>query len=268
MFNNGPTTLSDKSGAQKPLKNGTTPKNKITLFIRILNIMKNKLNFLIFSLCLMGIFLLLTSVYTFGQENNETVTDIDGNVYNTVIIGSQTWFKENLKVTKYKSGAIIQNATDITVWENHNAGGGYCWYNNDIGNKSTYGALYNWYAVKTGNLCPSGWHVPSDEEWEILINFLGGKSVAGVKLKEAGTSHWEQPAKEADNSSGFTALPGGTRNRGGTFNAIGNNAHWWSSTENNAEMAWARGMFSNTNGVSRNFGLFKSFGFSVRCVKD
>jgi len=230
--------------------------------------MKNKLNFLIYSLCLMGTFILLSNLYAFGQENNQTVTDIDGNVYNTVIIGSQTWLKEDLKVTKYNNGQIIQHITDINGWKSFNPGGAYCWYNNDVGNKSTYGALYNWYAVYTGNLCPEGWHVPTDAEWTILTTYLGIK-VAGGKLKETGTSYWAQPNKGADNSSGFTALPGGFRDNIGSFRSIGYVGHWWSSTQYRFDYnsACYRRMY-NTSSDAASYFAPKNIGNSVRCVKD
>lgn len=228
--------------------------------------MKNKLKFSICSLCLFGTFILLSNLSAFGQENNQTVTDTDGNVYNTVIIGSQTWLKEDLKVTKYNNGQIIQNITDITVWKINNPGGAYCWYNNDVGNKSTYGALYNWYAVQTGNLCPKGWHVPTDTEWKILATYLGIK-VAGGKLKETGTSYWVQPNKGADNSSGFTALPGGYRGGDGSFSSIGYGGCWWSSTEHDAYNAWYWGMGYFVSNVGKAY-VHMSSGLSVRCVKD
>lgn len=227
--------------------------------------MKNKLKFSICSLCLFGTFILLSNLYAFGQENNQTVTDIDGNIYNTVIIGFQTWLKEDLKVTKYNNGQIIQNITDITGWQNHNPGGAYCWYNNDVGNKSTYGALYNWYAVYTGNLCPKGWHVPTDAEWTILTTYLG-KKVAGGKLKEGGTSYWTQPNEGADNSSGFTALPGGYRSIDGTFSSIGYSGFWWSSTEY-GNGAWYRFMGYGNSTALRHLD-YKTYGFSVRCLRD
>lgn len=160
-----------------------------------------------------------------------TVTDSDGNVYNTVTIGTQVWMAENLRTTKYKDNTAIPLVTDNTAWTNLSTPG-YCWYNNDAAtNKSTYGALYNWYTVNTGKLCPTGWHVPTDAEWSTLTTCLGGVGVAGGKLKEAGTSHWMSPNVGATNETGFTALPSGYRYAGGTFEYNGLGGWWWSSTE-------------------------------------
>ena len=163
-----------------------------------------------------------------------TVSDIEGNIYKTIRIGNQTWMAENLKTTKYNDGELIPNITGDVEWLEFTSGA-YCWYNNDgTGNKNTYGALYNWYSVNTGKLCPAGWHVPSNKEWGLLTTYLGGAEVAGYKLKEAGTNHWQSPNAGADNASGFTALPGGYRDVssdfGGFFDWIGNFGLWWSSS--------------------------------------
>ena len=135
-------------------------------------------------------------------------TDFDGNNYPVGQIGTQIWMVENLKTTRYNDGTDILSITDNTTWENLITPG-YCFYNNGVVNKNTYGALYNWYAVNTGKLAPKGWHVPTNDEYTTLITFLGGESVASSKLKESGTSHWQSPNTEATNQSGFTALPGG-----------------------------------------------------------
>jgi len=195
------------------------------------------------------------------------ITDGDGNIYNAVQIGTQVWMKENLRTTKYKDGTEIPLVTDNTAWSNL-ATPGYCWYNNDATTyKNTYGALYNWYTVNTGKLCPTGWHVPTDAEWTTLTTFLGGAGGAGGKLKEAGTTHWLSPNTGATNETGFTALPGGRRSYNGTFDDIGSNGYWWSATESTATLAWGRLMgyyhsyvYSSTNS--------KEYGFSVRCVRD
>ena len=148
---------------------------------------------------------------------------------------------------------------------------GYCWYNNDIANKSTYGALYNWFVVDAAssggkNVCPTGWHVPSDEEWTILTTYLGGEGVAGGKLKEAGTTHWLSP-NDATNESGFTARPGGDRSGSGTYSNIGSNGGWWSSFEISATRAYTRYMLYFDSYVSRT-NYYKPYGFSVRCLRD
>ncbi|MBI5010148.1 MAG: fibrobacter succinogenes major paralogous domain-containing protein, partial [Bacteroidia bacterium] len=150
--------------------------------------------------------LYLTIISSFSSAQ---VSDIDGNVYQTVTIGTQVWMKENLKTTKLNDGIALPNVIDNAAWAALTTTG-YCWYNNDATTyKSTYGALYNWYAVNTGKLCPIGWHVPSDDEWTLLTTFRGGYSVAGGKLKETGTLHWTSPNTGATNETGFTALPGG-----------------------------------------------------------
>jgi uncharacterized protein (TIGR02145 family) len=205
------------------------------------------------------------------QKDVLTVTDIDGNVYNTVTIGTQVWMASNLKTTKYMDGIAIPLVTDGTAWSNLSTPG-YCWNKNDAStNKSTYGALYNGYTVNTGKLCPTGWHVPSDAEWTVLTTYLGGEAVAGGKLKETGTSHWYTPNEGATNSSGFAALPGGYRSGyrsdNGTFFSTGYDGGWWSSSVNGASYAWYRFVICYTANILRDNEI-KQAGFSVRCVKD
>jgi uncharacterized protein (TIGR02145 family) len=150
-------------------------------------------------------------IFSFALIAQETVTDYDGNVYQTVTIGSQVWMKENLKTTHYRNGDAIPNVTDTTSW-NHLTMGAYCNYDTNASYVPVYGRLYNWYAITDGrNICPLGWHIPSDTEWTTLITYLGGESIAGGKMKEAGTAHWASPNTGATNSSGFTALPAGIR---------------------------------------------------------
>ena len=204
----------------------------------------------------------------------QTVKDIDGNGYKTVTIGKQVWMAENLKTTKYNDGKTIPLVTDEKSWEVLTTPA-YCWYNNDAtANKNKYGALYNWYTVNTKKLCPNGWHVPTDAEWTILTTYLGGESVAGGKLKETGTSHWESPNTGATNKSGFTALPGGFRNHDGTFGDFGSyvlifrsNGCWWSSTEQSDFSAYYRRLYNTLISVYRS-PSDKHFGYSVRCLKD
>ncbi|BDX38831.1 hypothetical protein CYCD_21860 [Tenuifilaceae bacterium CYCD] len=193
-----------------------------------------------------------------------TVTDYDGNVYNTVVIGTQVWMKENLKTTHYNDGSDIPNITDAEAWVTQIAGA-YCNYNNSSANGTTYGALYNWNAVKTGKLCPTGWHVPSDAEWKTLIDFLGGESVAGGKLKSI--TGWNTPNTGATNENGFTALPGAGRMDNGAFYSLGDLGVWWSSTEFNTEGAWTRYLV-NTNAIVGRGEGDKVDGFSIRCLKD
>ena len=212
-----------------------------------------------------GLIIILAFVYTCKKDENPPVTDIEGNIYNTVTIGTQTWMAENMKATKYNDGTAIPLVTDGMAWSEPTPG--YCFYNNDATTyKNTYGALYNWWTVNTGKLCPAGWHVPTDAEWTTLITYLGGEAVAGGKLKETGRTHWLMWNEGATNESGFTALPGGHRPEDG-FLTIGYAGYWWSSTEwPNNPVAWLRFMDSSPN-VTSCYDV-KLDGFSVRCLKD
>lgn len=210
------------------------------------------------------------------QMDVPIVTDVDNNVYNTVTIGTQVWMASNLKTTKYNDGSSIQYVN--TDWSTSTAGA-YYYYGNVVSNGTTYGALYNWYAVDNNdatkvasnggkNICPTGWHVPTDGEWTTLTNYL--VDFAGGKLKETGTTHWTTPNSGATNSSGFTALPGGNRNWDGfPFYKIGYEGWWWSSSPEDADpsSAYCRRM-RNTSSVVESGSGYKTFGFSVRCVKD
>jgi uncharacterized protein (TIGR02145 family) len=178
---------------------------------------------------------------------------------------------ENLKTTKYNDGKAIPLVTDNVAWTNRDSIAlttpAYYWYDNDSTTKKTYGALYNGYAVKTDQLCPTGWHVPDDAEWSDLTTYLGGEDVAGGKLKETGTDHWQSPNKGATNESGFTALPGGYRTMNGKFNYINGGSGWWSSTKYNSIYAWSRGMHSDTDHVSRGANELPN-SLYARCLKD
>lgn len=195
-----------------------------------------------------------------------TITDIDGNVYHTVTIGTQVWMVENLKVTHYSNGDPISNVTDGTPWSTLTTGA-YCWYNNAASYRTSYGALYNWYSVNDNrNIAPTGWHVPNEFEWTTIINYLGGLKVAGDKLKEAGTAHWISPITIATNESGFTALPGGRRDNNGIFSTVGITGYWWSSKESSATSAFSWLLGSDSK-VTSTFH-FKNWGSSVRCLRD
>ena len=198
--------------------------------------------------------------------NYGTVTDIDGNVYKTITIGTQTWMAENLKTTKYRNGDPIPNVTG-SGWVAL-VTGAYCWYDNDAATyKSTLGALYNWFAVNDErSIAPIGWHVPTDAEWTTLTTFFGGLTNVGNYLKETGTTHWSTP-NLATNSSGFTALPGGRRDyHGGSYSSEGGT--WWSnSAAKDANRSWIFDLVnSSTNG--RIIDYDKNYAFSVRCVKN
>jgi uncharacterized protein (TIGR02145 family) len=196
----------------------------------------------------------------------QTMNDIDGNIYKTVNIGNQVWMAENLKTTKFNDGSDIPIVTNDKTW-NGLTTPAFCWFNNDTAiNKITYGALYNWFAVNSKKLCPTGWHVPTDAEWLSLTTFLGGENIAGRKLKESGTIHWKVNNAETTNETGFTALPGGSRNLYGKWGKIRYYGTWWSTTGQSTRYAWARTTDKNSH-VYRAEYYVKS-GFSVRCVKD
>jgi uncharacterized protein (TIGR02145 family) len=206
-----------------------------------------------------------------------TVTDFDGNVYQTVTIGTQVWMAENLKVTHYRNGDAIPNVTDGTTWQGLTTGA-YCEYSNDVNSVATYGRLYNWHAVADiRNIAPPGWHVASDAEWKQLEMYLGMNQTEadqtgwrgtdeGGKLKENGTVHWTSPNTGATNESGFAGLPGGYRHLGDYYDLCVH-ANFWSSTENGGGFAWCRNLGNAYSGVHR-FDGSKEDGFSVRCVKD
>lgn len=185
---------------------------------------------------------------------------------------------ENLKTPKYNDGNTISLVADNTASGNLTSGG-YCWYNNDDTYKNIYGALYNWYAVNTGKLCPTGWHVPTDGEWQVLEKYLGMTNeqanaygsrgtTEGGKLKETGTIHWYSPNVGATNESGFTALPGGSRLADGTSaNTLLSHGLWWSSTGYDTSNALYRYLNFNISTIPR-YATDKKVGMSVRCIKD
>jgi uncharacterized protein (TIGR02145 family) len=193
-----------------------------------------------------------------------TVTDIDGNIYETVKIGSQVWMVENLKVTHYRNGDAIPKVVDPS-WTSLTTGA-YCEYNNDVNNVATYGRMYNWYAASDSrNIAPPGWHVPSDAEWQTLIDYLGGDATAGGKIKEMGLTHWNSPNDGATNESGFTALPSGYRSN--FYYELGYDAYFWSSTEFDIGAAWFRTLIYSNSAVGR-YSSDERYGFSIRCVKN
>lgn len=201
----------------------------------------------------------------------DSVYDIDGNLYHTVTIGTQTWMVENLKVTKYRNGDPIPHVTDQLWFSLYS--GAYCDYDNNSNYADSYGRLYNWYAVKDSrNIAPVGWRVPTNSDWNKLTLFLGnGNSViAGGAMKETGTIHWKSPNTDATNKGGFTALPGGARYY--FHRAFGDVSVWcyfWSSSELNPGAAWYRSLYYNSSDITNTtFFNEKQNGFSVRCVKD
>lgn len=218
---------------------------------------------------------------TIAETTSGTFTDSrDGNEYNWVQIGNQVWMAENI--------AYLPSVNMVADGSEDAAGSYYYVYGYDgvnvadakaTANYTTYGVLYNWTAAMAGEssstsnpsgiqgVCPTGWHLPSDAEWTELTAYLGGTSIAGGKLKETGTTHWNSPNTGATNETGFTALPGGFRSTHGNFNYFGNFGYWWSATEDYANDAWFRNMYYLYSNVSRR-GYYKEMGFSVRCVRD
>ena len=206
-----------------------------------------------------------------GQD---TVTDIDGNIYEIVQIGDQLWMAENLKVTHYNDGTEIPTGYSDDDWAGLSTGA-YAVYGDNESNADTYGYLYNWYAVDDDRgVCPASWHVPTDGEYTALSDYLGGTSVAGEKLKECTegncpeSEYWYSPNTGATNESGFTALPGGAHYYYyGNCRHMGYNGSFWSSTEYGSNDAWHRGLESNHSEISRrDYG--KDSGFSLRCIRD
>ena len=203
------------------------------------------------------------SVSGFPCLGSSTVADVDGNIYNTIQIGTQCWMRENIKAKHYANGNALSR---------------YCY----IGNEAycdTFGGLYNWPTIMNGSssgsfvpsgiqgICPTGWHLPSDPEWDILIYFLGGDSLAGGKMKETGINHWNSPNIGATNSSGFSALPGGYRYSGGGYHTMGEYAYWWSTTEYFTNATWVRSI-KHDGEIVYHYYDFNDNCFAVRCLKD
>ena len=212
--------------------------------------------------------------FTVGSSGTcpATVTDIDGNVYTTVQIGSQCWMAENLKTEHYDDGSAIPTGLSNSAWQTTTSGA-FAVYNSIAANKAIYGLLYNWYAVDDSRgLCPTGWHEPTDGEWTELTDHLGGTGTAGGKMKTtgtlgAGTGLWQAPNSGATNSSGFSGLPGGYRSYLGYDSNLGYYGYWWSASESSSNDAWFRVLFYYNENVTRNL-YGKESGFSVRCVRD
>jgi uncharacterized protein (TIGR02145 family) len=178
-----------------------------------------------------------------GSCYHDVVTDIDGNEYQAVQIGDQLWMKENLKVTHYNNGDEIPTGYSDNDWAGLSTGA-YAVYDDNPSNAETYGNLYNWYAVDDNRIiAPEGWHIPTDDEWQVVVDYLGGAPVAGAKIKEEGTEHWNSPNIVATNESGFTAFGGGFRHRdSGNYDDNKEWGYFWSSTSNetNSGHAWSR----------------------------
>ena len=197
-----------------------------------------------------------------------SVTDVEGNVYPTIKIGQQEWMVQNLKTTTYNDGTAIPNVTDMSTWANLSSDA-YSWCDNDVANKDIYGALYNWNAVNKKTLCPTGWSIPSSDSWGVLVSTEGGKSVAGGRMKEVGTTLWQAPNAGATNQSGFSARAAGARYLDGSFVYKGQYAFWWCSDEKLLSLpatAWFWDV-SAADGASTGGQSQLPMGYSVRCVR-
>jgi len=232
----------------------------------------------------LGLFILLMNSCSNTEERFLTkaslVTDMDGNVYSTVIIGTQEWMVENLKTTKYNDGTSIPHIIDSVAWSTLTTPG-YCFYNKDTSCQTKYGALYNWYAVNTGKLAPLGWHIATDAEWTTLTTYLAnngfgyGGSGSDVAKALAANTDWASYSTDGaigydptcNNSSGFAGYPGGCRNEKGSFFYIGNYGFWWSSSEDVNHQVWSRFLVYISGCVNRG-NCNKQYGFSVRCLRD
>lgn len=200
---------------------------------------------------------------------SDNILDYDGNLYSSVVIGSQEWMVHNLKVTHYNDGVLIPNITDNSTWEDLTTPA-FCWYDNSTTNKEVYGALYNWYAVNTAKLSPEGWHIPSDAEWLTLIDFLGGEAIAGGRLKESGIFHWDIP-NVGPGDAYFYAFPGGKRGNStvadGEFLRMGSDGYWWTSSEEDSDKAKSRNI-TNGSDFIYDYDNRKEYGLSVKCIRD
>jgi len=203
---------------------------------------------------------------SFTITKSATVTDIDGNIYNTIQIGNQIWTRENLRTTRYNDGSSIYSTSDILVWRVL-TGGAFLYETVDEEHLKSYGRLYNWYSINTGKLAPKGWHVPTLDEWSDLISYLGGENIAGGKLKEEGTEHWDYPNTDATNDSGFTATNSGYQGfGGGLWIYTWDNAHFWTKSEFSI-YAWGIRL-NNRSAVANPTYTNKQYGFAVRLIKD
>ena len=241
----------------------------VALFIFITYIRLHKMAVMKPHLTLILILFIISNSFSLTCDA-QSVTDVDGNTYTTVKIGSQTWMGQNLNVSKFRNGDPIPEANSDKEWEQAsiNKKPAWCFYENITEYGTAYGKLYNWYAAndKRG-LAPKGWHISSEAEWNTLAQTLGGAALAGKKLKEKGADHWKTPNKEATNESGFTATPSGLNYSFGSFVGFETKAYWWTSTEDGDDTAIVFSLSYDSNEL---FNLFlnKGVGLSVRCMKD
>jgi uncharacterized protein (TIGR02145 family) len=202
-----------------------------------------------------------------GRDDVE-VTDIDGNHYRAVRIGRQVWLAENLRTTRFRDGTAVRLVGDKEDWSDFTVGAYSKPARDSLGDRASYGLLYNFYAVSDScRLCPEGWHVPSAEEWRGLVDGLGGVDVAGGAMKDTTPGFWRVLVPGTSNESGFSAVPAGGRGRFGRAGEVGYYATWWSSTSHDSAYAWHWGLYPDRNGIRSNPG-HKASGFSVRCIED
>lgn len=220
---------------------------------------------LILSTSALTAMILMSSIH--ASHDVDTLSSDNSFLLNRVTIGSQVWMAENLNVDKFRNGDPIPQVTTEEAWKLASKEGqpAWCYYNNDPSNEKKYGKLYNWYAViDSRGLAPAGWHIPSDDEWTQLTNFLGEADKVGTKLKS--TSGWKDD-RNGTNSTGFSGLPGGSRSPNGKFNYLGSYGYWWSSSEFTPNIAWHRYLPYINDGIKRG-SSYEGFGMSIRCVKN
>ncbi len=240
-----------------------------------------------FHLALSTVFALCCLVYSakaqilntnISESVPETVSDIDGNTYHTVVIGEQVWMQENLRTTKYRNGKLISKNLSNEQW-GLNKSGACAVYDNDSIKENAFGLLYNWYAVvNPAGLCPIGWHVPKDTEWNQMVKYLDDyadttelkrvqSEVAGGQLKEIGITHWASPNTGATGTANFLAFSGGNKSVNGKCNDVGAYGYWWTATASSNAEAYGR-LLSYFNSNIDRFKTSKNLGFSVRCVRN
>jgi len=218
-----------------------------------------------------GIILIFFFIYSCKKDEDKTIKDGEGNVYTSVKIGTQEWLTENLKTTKYSNGDLIGTTSPISKDISSESTPKYQWsYNGDESKVASYGRLYTWYTITDNrNVCPDGWHIPSDDDWTVLTDYLGDRSIAGGKLKEIGTVHWISPNTGATNETGFSAIPGGYRYPTGQVDFIGYYFWCWSGTEFSSDPAMANMWYVHNSDSGIYYGpMSKYWGFTVRCIKD
>ena len=206
-----------------------------------------------------------TNNNTSSNSSVTSVTDVQGNKYDAVKIGNQTWMKENLKVTKLNDGTEIPEVKPNDQWLQTSTPA-FSYYNNDVLNDAKYGKLYNWYTVNTGKVCPTGWRVPTNEDWNTLSVFLGGDTISGGKMKYL-NNNWSNPTTQPTNSSGFTGLPGGLRWNNGNFGSETGMGNWWSQSSNSTSTASHVFLINYSDMFSKSEN-FKKAGMSIRCIKN